>query len=109
MNRCVVCLSMGLLALTVLSGCGGDTPPKAEPAVPQTSSPSNETKPAAAATAAEKPAAAKSDPLKDVVPPGPLVPYFNPLTEAEISDGWISAAWLCKQAKSRWSASGKLA
>lgn len=92
MNRCVVCLSMGLLALTVLSGCGGDAPPKAEPApaVSQNSSPSNETKPAAEATAAAKPAAAKSDPLKDVVPPGPLVPYFNPLTEAEISDGWIS-------------------
>ena len=92
MNRCVVCLSMGLLALTVLSGCGVDAPPKVEPApaVSQNSSPSNETKPAAEATEAVKPAAAKSDPLKDVVPPGPLVPYFNPLSEAEISDGWIS-------------------
>lgn len=32
----------------------------------------------------------KNDPLKDVAPPGPVVPYFNPLTEAEISEGWIS-------------------
>ncbi len=34
--------------------------------------------------------AAKNDPLKDVAPPGPLVPYFNPLTDAEIAEGWIS-------------------
>jgi Domain of Unknown Function (DUF1080) len=34
--------------------------------------------------------AAKNDPLKDVAPPGPVVPYFNPLTEAEIHEGWIS-------------------
>ncbi len=34
--------------------------------------------------------AAKSDPLKDVVPPGPVVPYFNPLTVEETAEGWIS-------------------
>lgn len=32
----------------------------------------------------------KNDPLKDVSPPGPRVPYLNPLTEAEVSEGWIS-------------------
>ncbi len=42
-----------------------------------------------AAPEAAKPAA-KNDPLKDVAPPGPVVPYFNPLTEAEIAEGWIS-------------------
>ncbi len=46
-----------------------------------------EVKPAAAVAAK---AAAKNDPLKDVAPPGPVVPYFNPLTEAEIAEGWIS-------------------
>ncbi len=39
---------------------------------------------------AEAPSKPANDPLKDVVPPGPLVPYFNPLTEAEITEGWIS-------------------
>lgn len=34
--------------------------------------------------------APKSDPLKDVAPPGPVVPYFNPITEAEAAEGWIS-------------------
>ena len=42
-----------------------------------------------AASEVAKPAA-KNDPLKDVAPPGPLVPYFNPLTESEITSGWIS-------------------
>lgn len=42
----------------------------------------------AAAEAAEP--AAKNDPLKDVAPPGPVVPYFNPLNDAEIAEGWIS-------------------
>ena len=46
-----------------------------------------EAKPAAPEVA--KPVA-KNDPLKDVAPPGPVVPYFNPLTEAEIAEGWIS-------------------
>ncbi len=46
-----------------------------------------EAKPAAAEPA--KPVA-KNDPLKDVAPPGPVVPYFNPLTEAEVAEGWIS-------------------
>lgn len=92
MNRSVVCLLMGLMALTVLSGCGADAPPAANPAPPasQTSPAASETKPVAEVAEAAKPAAAKSDPLKDVVPPGPLVPYFNPLSDAEISEGWIS-------------------
>lgn len=33
---------------------------------------------------------AKNDPLKDVAPSGPVVPYFNPLTVEETSAGWIS-------------------
>ena len=39
--------------------------------------------------AAAKPVA-KNDPLKDVAPAGPVVPYFNPLSDAEIAEGWIS-------------------
>ena len=42
---------------------------------------------ASGAGAPSKPA---NDPLKDVALPGPVVPYFNPLTEAEITEGWIS-------------------
>lgn len=44
----------------------------------------------AEATAKLETAKPKNDPLKDVAPPGPVVPYFNPLTETEISEGWIS-------------------
>lgn len=92
MSRFVVCLSAGLIALSALSGCGSSTPPSAAPASPATQAApaTNEAKPAADAAEATKPVAAKSDPLKDVVPPGPLVPYLNPLTEAEISEGWLS-------------------
>ena len=44
-------------------------------------------KPAGTAAAPAKPT---NDPLKDVAPAGPVVPYFNPLTDAEIAEGWIS-------------------
>ena len=86
------------LSLSVLLGCQPNvpapTPPlpqagpgEVTPIVNPTPS-STEVKPPAAAP--EPKPAAKNDPLKDVVPPGPVVPYFNPLTEAEITDGWIS-------------------
>jgi hypothetical protein len=92
MSRFVVSLSVGFLAFSVLSGCESGTPPTtASPSPATSSSPAtSEAKPSAEVAETSKPAAAKSDPLKDVVPPGPLVPYFNPLTEAEIGEGWIS-------------------
>ncbi len=42
------------------------------------------------ASGAGAPSKLANDPLKDVALPGPVVPYFNPLTEAEIAEGWIS-------------------
>ena len=50
-------------------------------------------KPAPEAVAPAKPA---NDPLKDVAPAGPVVPYFNPLTDAEIAEGWISLFDSCQ-------------
>gem|GEM_PF-166324 len=42
------------------------------------------------ATAEFAQATTKSNPLKDVAAPGPVVPYFNPLSVAEAAEGWIS-------------------
>ncbi len=97
MNRFFIGLSMGLFTICGLSGCesGTQQPATPAPATPASTTPeaplaTGESKPASEVTAAAKPAVAKSDPLKDVVLPCPLVPYFNPLTETEINDGWIS-------------------
>lgn len=85
--------------LLVLSGCE-QAPPVPEPAqvIEQSQQTVREAEAAIAevqkstaeATAKLESAKPKNDPLKDVAPPGPVVPYFNPLTETEISEGWIS-------------------
>lgn len=74
------------IGLAVLLGCEASPPPAAttEPVLTDVQTP---TPPAASPEAIPT---AKNDPLKDVAPPGPVVPYFNPLTETEISEGWIS-------------------
>ncbi len=94
------------LSLSVLLGCQPNVPaptlplPQAGPIevipIANPTPPSAEVRPQASegttppATAPVPKPAAKNDPLKDVAPPGPLVPYFNPLTDAEIAEGWIS-------------------
>lgn len=77
------------LAIAALHGCESATPPVADQ---DSQEQLKELAPAieSADQAAAKPASPKSDPLRDVVPPGPLVPYSNSLTDAEITAGWIS-------------------
>lgn len=89
-----------VLGLAALLGCEAATPPAPEPStvIEQAKQTVREAeagiaevnKSTAEVTAAVEAAKPKNDPLKDVVPPGPVVPYFNPLTEAEINEGWIS-------------------
>ena len=62
------------------------------------------------ARGAGAPSKPTNDPLKDVAPPGPVVPYFNPLTEAEITEGWVSLfdghslfGWESNAAEVNWS------
>jgi hypothetical protein len=91
--------SIAAALLLVFSGCE-QAPPAPEPAqvIEQSKQTVREAeaviaevqKSTAEVTAAVEASKPKSDPLKDVAPPGPVVPYFNPLTEAEISEGWIS-------------------
>jgi hypothetical protein len=91
--------SIALALLLVLSGCE-QAPPAPEPAkvIEQSQQTVREAeavvaevqKSTAEVAATLEPAKPKNDPLKDVAPPGPVVPYFNPLTETEISEGWIS-------------------
>ena len=95
----VLSRSIAAALLLVLSGCE-QAPPAPEPAtvIEQSQQTVREAekvvaevqKSTAEAAAKLETAKPKNDPLKDVAPPGPVVPYFNPLTETEISEGWIS-------------------
>lgn len=91
--------SIAAALLLVVSGCEQAPPaPDAAQVIEQSKQAVRETEAAiteiqkstAEVTAKLESAKPKNDPLKDVAPPGPVVPYFNPLTEAEISEGWIS-------------------
>lgn len=77
------------IGLAVLLGCEA-SPTSTATTEPVLTDVQTATPPATTAASSETKPVVKNDPLKDVVPPGPVVPYFNPLTEAEISDGWIS-------------------
>ncbi len=113
-------LGFGLIALL---GCYPNAPPTPAPPAPAALTTDQlvdavervlpELEEKLAAKQASDPGASskpKNDPLKDVAPPGPVVPYFNPLTDAEIVEGWISLSdghslfgWESNAADVNWS------
>ncbi len=99
MSRMMICFLWSMLIPGVLSGCNPGTDvvtpadkqalEELESAVQKAVNNEVAVSEKENGTPVAKPAA-KNDPLKDVAPSGPVVPYFNPLTDAEIAEGWIS-------------------